>query len=230
MQGEDFPSTHSTWMFDLLSTGPDGLAVLRRRVMERYHGPLVAYAAQSIKMQVTDPHDLVNSFFATRLARINYFERWQSSGLPFRRWLINGLHFTAREITRAKGGTRQAGIVPLTPADELEPPAPDTAADRAFERQFALEVISRCAASVQKRLASKARAGDWSLFWRHHIDGVPYRTLALETGWSPRELNSVIRAVTIELRTAVRLELLVEGLAEHEVERELRLMEEALRP
>ncbi|RLS52478.1 MAG: hypothetical protein DWH93_00920 [Planctomycetota bacterium] len=230
MQGDDFPSTHSSWMFDLLSTGPTGLAGLRTRIMERYHGALVAYATHAIAMQVLDPQDLVNEFFANRLAKPDYFERWQSSGLPFRRWLINGLHFSAREMLKATGTTKQRMTSDRTDSTELEPPDCDTAADRAFERQFALQVITRCAAAVERGLAAKGRPRDWSYFWRHHIDGTPYRLLAAETGLGPRELNSAIRAVTSELRTAVRLELLIEGLAEHEVERELRLMEEALRP
>ena len=230
MQSNDFPSTHTTWMFDLLSAGPQGLATLRSRVMARYHGALVAYAASSAAMQSLDPHDLVNAFCANRLARPDYFERWQASGLPFRRWLINGLHFSARDMRKLRAGSRTKDRDELQAQDELESPAVDAAADRAFERQFALQVITRCAAEVQLRLSNRGRAGDWSLFWRHHIDGVPYRLLSVETGLSPRELNGVIRAVTTELRTAVRLELLVEGLSEHEIERELRLMEEALRP
>lgn len=230
MQGDDFPSTHTTWMFDLLSAGPAGLAALRSRVMARYHAAMVAYASSSAAMQSLEPHELVNNFCATRLARADYFERWQASGLPFRRWLINGLHFSAREMRKTRGGTRATTTNGMEVEGDLEPPTVDAGADRAFERQFALQVMTRCAAEVQRRLSDRGRSKDWSLFWRHHIDGVPYRILSAETGVTPRELNGAIRAVTTELRTAVRLELLVEGLSEHEVELELRLIEEALRP
>lgn len=235
MHQDELPSTHGTWMFDLLSSGPEGERIIRRRVMEVYYPALMAYARRAIRAQRIDTEELVNSFIASRLERPGYFEDWQASGLSFRRWLINGLHFCAREMAKSRpaGMRRPHGEGTQEEAhavEDAEPLATDSAADHAFEREVALQVIARAARVVHSALVDRNRAEDWTWFCRHHIDRVPYGLLSQRSGRSARELNGMIRAVTGDLRKAVRIELLREGLANHEIEGELRRIQEVLKP
>jgi len=229
MQRDHFPSTHANSMMATASDGPAGLSLARAFVMERYRAPLLAYVRGSSLRTLEDAEELVHAYFATRLARKDFFERWRASGLPFRRWLMNGLHFCARE--RRKVRVRAAGRHEAQP-DALSG-APTTGwneAERAFERELASRVIDACARSVQQSLAARGLARHWEVFWRRSVDGLTYAAIAAETGMPIRELNAAVRGVTAELRGAIRAELVREGVEEQSLEAELARMEEALRP
>ncbi len=220
-------------MCGLLDAGPDGRERLRDSIMDRYHGALLAYARRAIPSGSADPHEVVNQFLVSRLPRREYLLRWRESGLPFRRWLLNGLHLCAHEVRRMQVRASRTGpeVVALGD-DEIPTDAAGQAgnAQKAFDRQFALELLSRCVAQVQLLLDARGRSHEWKWFARHHIDGVSYRELSPEVGVTPSVLNSAIRAVTRELRLAVRMELVMDGVEEGAIEGEVSAMLDALKP
>ena len=98
---DHFPSTHATWIAERVTQCFDGEAnpaqaraardALNDHVMRRYFEPLRAYAQGSGWRSLGESADLVNGFFASRLEQADYLLRWRDSGLPLRRWLMNGL-------------------------------------------------------------------------------------------------------------------------------------------
>ncbi len=228
---DDFPSTKVTFMCGLMEEGAGGRERLSRTIMARYHGPLLAYATRAIPSYMADPHEVVNEFMVSRLPRPDYFAKWRASGLPFRRWLLNGIHFCAREVRRSNGrASRGAESFDAVEAESAFTLDAVNNAESAFDRQFAMELLARCVDQVQSSLRAKGRQQDWQSFWRHHVDHVPYRTLSRETGIAPSALNSNIRAVTREIRLAVRFELMMHGADDAEIASEFSAMMEALRP
>lgn len=106
MTRDHFPTTHQTWLSEHVGVANDEVA---RHVMQRYFEPLRAYVKGSSLRNFGDSADLVNDFFAARLGDATYLERWIDSGLPLRRWLVNGLllHVRNRGIAEARRRARR---------------------------------------------------------------------------------------------------------------------------
>ena len=232
MQHDQFPSTHATQIIELLASGAAGQSKVRSDVMARYHAALTIYARGSSLAHVMDADELVNTFFATRLSREDFFEHWRASGLRLRKWLINGLHFCAREQHRMQRQQhRRWRSIADSPENDLVVSADaSNAAERAFDHARATHILAHCADVIRASFALRDQPQAWECFRRHHVDGASYRVIAAERGLTVRALNSMVRAVTAELRSAVRAELLREGITEDELDQELNHIEEALRP
>ena len=185
MAGVDqFPSTHGTWILSRLDAMQGGgeaagaaLIELNGHVMRRYAHPLAEYVRASSLRSVEEPDELVNAFFASRLSRDGYLAKWRTSGLPLRRWLVNGMLLHARERARSRRmvageAERVAGADPAS-LERHEPSAYET-----FEREWARHVLSEAAARAEQQLVAEGRADAWHAFRRHVIDGVPYANVA----------------------------------------------------
>jgi len=98
----DFPTTQATWIDEQIKGGDAGIARANEHLMPRYATPLRAYVLGSSLRTLDDADALVNGFFATRLALREYLEHWRASGLPLRRWLVNGLLLPGRERIRER--------------------------------------------------------------------------------------------------------------------------------
>lgn len=193
---DEFPSTHGTWIvsrLDALRGGGlgarDALAQLNDHVMRRYAGPLAEYVRASSLRSSEEPDEIVNSFFASRLPRDGYLSRWHASGLPLRRWLVNGLLLHARERARSRrmaaGDAQRAASV--TDAESLERHEPG--AYERFEREWARRVLSEAATRAEQGLVAEGRAEAWHAFKRHVIDGVPYDAIARGVGESAQSAS-----------------------------------------
>lgn len=219
MAGVDqFPSTHGTWILsrlDAMRGGGDAaesaLAELNGHVMRRYAGPLAEYVRASSLRSSEEPEELVNAFFASRLSRDTYLTQWHASGLPLRRWLVNGMLLHARERARtrrmAAGDAQRAASA--ADAESLERREP--AAYERFEREWARHVLSEAAARAEQGLVAEGRADAWQAFKRHVIDGVPYDAIArgvgerTQAGAEGRTPAESARAPAESARTLARL-------------------------
>lgn len=185
MSGVDrFPSTHGTWILSRLDAMRGGgeaasaaLAELNGHVMGRYAQPLAEYVRASSIRTAEEPDELVNSFFASRLSRESYLAQWRTSGLPLRRWLVNGMLLHARERARSRRmAAGEAGR--MSGADPAALERHEPSAYERFEREWARHVLSEAAARAEQQLLSEGRADAWHAFKRHVIDGVPYSGVA----------------------------------------------------
>jgi DNA-directed RNA polymerase specialized sigma24 family protein len=194
---EDFPTTHATFLTVCLDTATaQSLSDARNHLMVRYRAPLVVYAAQSRFATVDEPDELVHGFFAEKVADARFLADWRASGLPLRRWMLNGLVFHARGVLRDRA--RENARTDGAPPEALLSNTPD--AERAFERAWALALVEAACRTAHTALAADGRARAYDCFHRHFFDGVSYAQLAVECGLSESAVASEVRLAMRRVR------------------------------
>jgi hypothetical protein len=213
-RADHFPSTHLTSLLHELRTAvfdpsaphpPAGHARLAELVMQRYAAPLEAYARGSTLRDIAEPADLVHGFFASALADADYFRRYQASGMRLRRRLMNGLLLHARSAARDR--SRAARREGTTLDGVAAPIAAERTGEEAFDRAWALAILSEACAAVEGALLAEGRDRAWTVFRRHAIDGRSYADLEQELGLGRQQMADLVRGVTKRIRARM-LELL----------------------
>jgi hypothetical protein len=212
-----FPSTHRTWLHQRLSEAGPRDRDLLQHLMARYAEPLEAYAQASSLRDAAEPTELVNDFFASRLGEPEYLARWAASGMPLRRWLMNGLILHARGLRRdaARDWRRQASA-----EDDGQPIAPEPDAEARFERAWARRMLELAVDAAGEAMRLKGRQRAFELFRRHIVGGLPYRQAVADLGYSVAEAKSVVRTATKHVHEALLEALREEGVPEPELDRE----------
>ena len=218
----EFPSTNHGWIGGQLALGADGHRAIVQHVMASYALPLERYLLGSSFRTAGEAPELVQGFLADRVAQDDFFERWINSGLPLRRWLMNGFLFYLREMVRRS----QRAPQPLEsdPSDDRE------SAHRQFEREWGMALVTR---ALERARASCERRGQrvhWELLERHYLHGVPYATLIEEYGVTAKEAATMVRTAAARLRRAFFDLLDRDGIPESEIDGEIARLMEALRP
>jgi hypothetical protein len=211
MNSAEFPSTERCLLLTMLQGTGHQHEDLFQRLVLRYLDPLVTYARGSSLRLIADPIDLVQGYFAERLSRAGCLSRWAESGMPLRRWLVNGLHLYARDWRR-RHHSRALPIDACEPASEHVP-----AAEAAWARALIRESCDR----VEAELCSSGHPLAWDLFRMHFIDGIPYSQLTARFGMTPAAMAESSRRVSALLRTTVRMLLVREGVAMSDIDREI---------
>jgi hypothetical protein len=236
MPVDHFPSTHATWI-DAQLTIMDGghapraagaLGELRRHLMERYRTALVAYVRGGSLRRLGDAEDLVAGFFADRACEPAFLREWRASGMPLRRWMMNGVNFYGRGVLRDRarerardGSAEAADSAGGDLARALERAAVDERyAERAFEHAWALAVLNDAHARAHETLAARDRLVEYEVFRRHVIEGEPYAIIAPSVGRNEQQCASATRIVTNAMREAMRESLRAEGITEAELDAE----------
>jgi DNA-directed RNA polymerase specialized sigma24 family protein len=198
-----FPATRRDWLATQSSSGDEGRRAANVFVMEIYRPALEAYLRGSSFRSLGDAADLVAGYFASRLGRDGFFVKWLSSGMPFRRWLINGFLYYLLEESRGK--RHRAGLA-LDVEDETPASEPD-AVER-FESTWAREVLRRACDRAAEICAGTGQSLHWEIFLRHHGGGSPYGSLARELNVEESRAPGMARTAAGVLRRAL-LEILV---------------------
>lgn len=222
---ELFPTTHATWLRARLEEAPDDA---RRHVMERYLDPLVAYARASSLRGLGEPGEIVSDFLTSRLSDPDYLARWKSSGLPLRRWLVNGLiaHARNRGATEAR---RRARVQTADPVEiDRAAAAPETDALLALERAWAMRVMIEAHDRIRSELEAEGRSAWWELFRLHSVHGLDYERSARVTGVARGSASHVNRVVATRLRESIASILRRDGIREEDLDRELALLQDLL--
>lgn len=180
-------------------------AQLAETIMSRYAAPLEAYARGSTLREIAEPADLVHGFFAGALADATYFTRYQASGMRMRRWLMNGLLLHARSVARDRARAARREGAPLETA--LGAQSVEPTAEAAFDRAWALAILSEACTAVEGALLAEGRDRAWTVFRRHAIDGRSYIDLEAELGLGRQQMADLVRSVTKRIRARM-LELL----------------------
>lgn len=219
-----FPSTHATWItlqLDAIDRGDSSdsdraVRALRDHVMRRYYEPLSAYLSATGYRDVDAPSALVAGYFVERFADSANIDRWRLSGLPLRRWLMNGLLLWVRgEIRRRR--THSTRERPLAGDILAETPT----AEAVFEREWARGILSDACELVERALHDAGDARRWSLFARHVLDGRTYEEIARETGVRASDARNATRMVRERIDAALARLLLDEGVPPADVRLEL---------
>ncbi|MCE2884770.1 MAG: hypothetical protein LW806_07725 [Planctomycetaceae bacterium] len=235
-----FPTTHATWIVRTLAGGDDGVVAVRRHVMERYRDALMAYAGALPARAIAEPAELVAGFFARRLSSPAYFETWQASGLPLRRYLMTGLSLDARTLLRSerREAERRRRYAAEEAAEARERARREADAEAAFERAWARTVVAEACERVRADLAAEGDGQAWEVFEAHVLRGESYGQIADALGSasvdgaervSEEALAVCVRRVGRRMRAALRAVLAEEGASAEEIERELRVVLARLR-
>lgn len=231
MTRDHFPTTHQTWLADRIGTADDEAArEVVHHVMQRYFEPLRAYVKGSSLRNFGDSADLVNDFFAARLGDPNYLERWIDSGLPLRRWLVNGLllHVRNRGIAesrrRARGDAGVGGHEANSPLS-TSPSNTEPGALEALERAWAIGLVTEAHDRVRAGLLAENRESWWECFRLHVLHGLPYADACPMAGVSTANGANIVRAVTKRLAAMLAELLTRDGVAEECVDAELELIQ-----
>jgi hypothetical protein len=218
----EFPSTNRGWIGDQLTLGVDGCRAVVQHVMSSYALPLERYVRGSSYRSAGEASELVQGFLVDRVAQADFFARWIDSGLPLRRWLMNGFLFYLRDTVRRS--QRAPQTLESDPSDERE------MAHRQFEREWGMALVTR---ALERARASCERRGQrvhWELLERHYLHGVPYATLIEEHGMTAKEAATMVRTAAGKLRRAFFELLDRDGIPESEIDGEIARLMEALRP
>ena len=202
----EFPTTHATYLTACLDDGGDcALRDAGVHLMARYARPLAAYARASRLARVDEPDELVHGFLAARVGDARFLGEWRASGMPLRRWMLNGLLFHARGVVRyrareaarrGEGGDGRGGRFDYGALVDRE--APD--AERAFERAWAFALVEAACRAAAASLESEGRGRAYACFHRHFFDGAGYAEIAAEIGADARTVASEIRLATRRAR------------------------------
>ncbi len=237
-----FPTTHLT----TLLAAPDPRAVVAH-VLERYREALVAYASALPARTVAEPAELVDGFVVRRVSAPGFRDAWRASGLPLRRYLMNGLSLDARTVLRGERREaerrRRYAIREATEARDRARREAD--AEAAFERAWAKAVVAEACERVRAELDASGAGAAWDAFEAHVLRGESYaairaaRAVAEDShaaadgapaaagrscAADEAALAVEVRRVGRRLRAALRVALAEEGVPPDEVDRELRLV------
>lgn len=247
MPVDHFPSTHATWIDAQLTLSEDGggaspaaqdaRRALRQHVMARYHEALRAYVKGSSLREIGEVDDLVAGFFADRVGSPDFLKEWRASGMPLRRWLMNGIGFYGRGMLRdrIRDRMRHAGSFPVDPAATTigESPLdrlPDNrgGAEREFEEAWAMELLNAANGRVHADLDAAGRLDEYEVFRRHVVDGLEYSVIGADLGLSRQQCANCVRRISERIREALRDELRAEGVSGSDLDAELARIRELL--
>lgn len=175
---------------------------VRAFLMSHYYEPLAAYISAVDRGVLGEPRDVIGGFFADRLDRPEWLERWRESGLRLRKWLVNGLHFYCREQQRRR---RRDATVDLV--SENIPPSIDTVVERAY----ATATVRRATEMASAACAHEGYTEHWACFMRHHMGDATYEQLAAETTHTPGQVANMVRTAARRFRSALGELLLRDG-------------------
>ncbi len=232
---DHFPSTHRTWLETQLGRGDLGLAAAREHVMARSRVALVAYVRGARVSPLGEPDDIVHDFFARNLGKPDYLGRWLASGLPLRRWLMNGVSAHIRMLWRERA--LHAGRHEPLEESARSIESGDRGAERDFERAWVRATLGEACRRVEERLVVEGDAEVWQVFQRHVLDGRSYREILSTAAEQPSRaaeerlavaVRRVLRLVRAELKEILREDGIRESELDAEVDRMTHLMDGGL--
>jgi DNA-directed RNA polymerase specialized sigma24 family protein len=215
------PATPRSWTQDSVSAGDEGLALVNRHVMQVYYEPLAEFLEGTRHRTLGDPHELVASFLADRLARSDYFLEWARSGKRLRHWLWNGLVYSLREMQRRDRRDSTADLPPNLECD-------GESVERALDRAFARSVVRTAIEAARQRCAQKGFAEHFEVFHTHEWKGVRYAEIARDHDIDVQRARVMSRTGRDAFRAAIRRVLLRDGASHETLDDEIAKLLESL--
>ena len=219
-----FPPTMQTWIGRRLLDGEQGRSQVNRHVMEVYALPMRVYFLGTSDRWIGEPDEVIQGFFADRLARPGFFEDWQNSGLPLRRWLMNAFSFYLLELRRARRRDGRAG-----PMDD-DPPTFSGDPNAAVDRAFIVSVVRRALQSARLLCEEQGLEDHFTVFIRHHYQGRSYKHIGEEFGVDHARAAVMARTAGRKFRAALREILEQDGTARAEIDQEIVVLLETVSP
>ncbi|MCA9309897.1 MAG: sigma-70 family RNA polymerase sigma factor [Phycisphaerales bacterium] len=217
-----FPMTQRTWLGRALVRGSEGLSEANHHIMEVYAHPLKVYFLGSSFRSLGEPDDVVQGFFADRLAREGYLDRWIESDRPLRYWLIVGFkHFLFERSRELKRSARAQALPDEIGVDHDEP-------ESRFHREAALAIASEAMRQAHDECERRGQGDHWNIFVRHYVDGLPYEAVGQEFGVTHRRAAVMARTASNRFRASLRELVSWNNAAAHDVDAEIRSLLETI--
>lgn len=188
----------NTWIRDRLVDGDGGRLDVNRHVMSVYLMPLRTYYLGTNERWLGEPEEVVQGFFADRLARGDFFAEWERSGMRLRRWLVNAFCFYLKELRRRKYRDGRAGEMaddPLTFSGDPE---------RAVDRAFVVSVVQQALETARLMCNDTGLGEHWSVFEQHYCRQMSYAEIAEQTGYKPDRAAVMARTAARKFRATLR--------------------------
>jgi DNA-directed RNA polymerase specialized sigma24 family protein len=217
-----FPTTRRSWITRTIARGPEGEQEVARFVMSAYLVPLTAYARSTPGLGDLDPEDLVHDFLLHKVSAPGYFPYWATTNRPLRRWLVSGFHFRLKD-RRRKASTERTRTETAAPEIGIEFDE-DRFAD--FERTWARDLVRRAVEQTAEYCRTRQLDEHWTVFQRHHLDGLSFRDLVDAHGLPARRLARMSRTAADRLRMIIQELLARDGVDPDDIAAEItRLLE-----
>jgi DNA-directed RNA polymerase specialized sigma24 family protein len=200
-----FPQTLTSWITDRLQGGTEGRKDVDRHVMEVYAWPLSVYYMGSRDRSLGEPDDVVEGFFADRLAKPDFFAQWQGSGLSLRRWLMNAFNFYIKELRRSQRRGHARG----EPADE--PFTYDGDPDADMEKAFVVSIVRSALEKTKAHCESHGLVPHWTAFFEHFYLERPYADIAPTIGVDAPRAMVMARTVRHRFQAEIRRMMTIDG-------------------
>ncbi len=211
-----FPTTMHTWIDAQLANGPDGRLMINRHVMDVYAWPLAVYFQGSRDRWLGEPDEIVQGFFADRLARPEFFGGWRTSGMKLRRWLMNAFCFYLSELRRRQKRDR------LVEEPEYAIDSEDDGAHAAMDRAFVVAIVHQ-AMHMARQSCDQAGLGEhWRVFVLHHHAGQSYQSISDDLQVAPARAAVMARTASRKFKDAIRELLTRDGASPTSVDDEIR--------
>jgi DNA-directed RNA polymerase specialized sigma24 family protein len=216
MPGDIFPQTLVTWIGEEAKRGPEGLRAVNRYLMSTYAWPIRVYYLGTNSTWLGEADEVVNDFFANRLAREEFIPNWMASGLRLRRWLMNAFCFYLKERRR-----RQLAHPTVSRDDDDDPATTSGNPQREVEVASAVAFVRQAMAETEAACRNEGMGDHWQIFRLHHIDEIPFRTLGQQFGVDEARANVMSRTAARKFRTALQEVLRRDGVAEQDMDAEI---------
>lgn len=210
-----FATTH--WSVVLAAGGsasPQAGEALEK-LCHTYWYPLYAYVRRQ-GHSPEDAQDLTQEFFA-RLLEKQFFRQARPERGRFRSFLLTSLkHFLVNQWHRATARKRGSGQTPV-PLDTVlaerlysREPARDLAADKLYERSWALALLEQVRARLRKEYAAEGRSDRFEIveqFLPGEESGLSYVEAARQLGMAEGTLKSDVHRFKQRYRQVLRAEI-----------------------
>ncbi len=218
MRPNAFPTTCHTWIGDRLRSAGEGRGEVNQHVMSVYAWPLTVYFRGTRDRWLGEPDEIVQGFFADRLAREHFFADWLQSGLPLRRWLMNAFCFYLNEVKR----TGKRNRVEPGPTDEQA----DSSAtpEEMLDRAFVVSIVRKALQQTHERCAVQGLEHHWRVFVRHHYQSAGYQQISKEFGVDAPRAAVMARTAARKFREVLRDLLVRDGAAPDHVDNEIQTL------
>jgi DNA-directed RNA polymerase specialized sigma24 family protein len=203
-QADVFPATMVSWIDERLGTGPNGRLEVNRHIMGVYNWPLRVYFMGTRDRWLGEPEDVVQGFFASRLAKEDFLSQWRASGMKLRHWLINAFCFYLKEMHRA----RRRDARHVAQADE---PAVEHKPSATFDRAYVVSVVREALRRTQEVCEREKLTQHWEIFLRHFYQGQAYADFAREFGVDAARAAVMARTARTKFQATLRAMLARDG-------------------
>jgi len=205
MARDVFPMTHMSWIGSRLRDGDAGRREVGRHLMSVYAEPLRVYYLGTRSRWLGEPDEVVDGFFADRLARPGFVAEWERSGMRLRRWLMNAFGFYLKELARRR---RRDAVRDPGPGNE---PGFEGDAERAIDRAFTVSVVRHALDETRRACEVERLEPHWRVFEAHFCRDVPYAAIGAELGVEPARCMVMARTVRSRFRAALCAALEADG-------------------